>query len=392
MSLVLTPRWHMDQLTIGLQWMAELRLEPDRELANVLGTLLRRLGIPYVGIEGGSPSAATGATPSVAELMDLVQNAQDMAMALPHALLDGALVWELASHRELESHRELDEHTAKLGGCCSSHKMAHAQDGAPPNPVNWLPVHAQDGAPPNPVNWLPVHDLQLLAQPAIPSTDGTHAEVPMPSTGAHAEVPMQRIEGVGAVMGAPMAASACMGTARMMWREAIAEAQAAASDEIARVAGEPKCRAGPEVSVAPATALELSEVSVAPATALGSPALTLRVRKLHCEGCSETLHRALSAVAGVREVAVSIELPEEAEGLARIWGGSSGAPLDVSALINAAVAAGKPAEVFMPPASIEGPLDMSERAELHYLRRRVQDLEAAIARLSSLVVQRHPPS
>ena len=366
----------MDQLTIGLQWMAELRLEPDRELANVLGTLLRRLGIPNVGIEGGSPSAATGATPSVAELMDLVQNAQDMAMALPHALLDGALVWELASHRDFESHRELDEHTAKLGGCCSSHKMAHAQDGAPPNPVNWLPVH----------------DLQLLAQPAIPSTDGTHAEVPMPSTGAHAEVPMQRIEGVGAVMGAPMAASACIGTARMMWREAIAEAQAAPSDAIARVAGEPKCRAGPEVSVAPATALELSEVSVAPATALGSPALTLRVRKLHCEGCSETLHRALSAVAGVREVAVSIELPEEAEGLARIWGGSSGAPLDVSALINAAVAAGKPAEVFMPPASIEGPLDMSERAELHYLRRRVQDLEAAIARLSSLVVQRHPPS
>ena len=147
-----------------------------------------------------------------------------------------------------------------------------------------------------------------------------------------------------------------------------------------------------EVSVAPVTALELSEVSVAPATALGSPALTLRVRKLHCEGCSETLHRALTAVAGVREVAVSIELPEEAEGLARIWGGSSGAPLDVSALINAAVAAGKPAEVFIPPASIEGPLDMSERAELHYLRRRVQDLEAAIARLSSLVVQRHPPS
>ena len=58
--LVLTPRWHMDQLTTGLQWMAELRMEPDRELANVLGTLLRRLGIPYVGIEGGSPSAATG--------------------------------------------------------------------------------------------------------------------------------------------------------------------------------------------------------------------------------------------------------------------------------------------------------------------------------------------
>jgi copper chaperone CopZ len=188
-----------------------------------------------------------------------------------------------------------------------------------------------------------------------------------------------------------------------MGREAIAEDQAAPSYEIARVTGEPQRRAGPGVSVAPATALALSGVSVAPATALalsgvpvapatalGSPAFTLRVSKLHCEGCSETLHRALSAVAGVREVAVSIELPEEAEGLARIWGGSSGAPLDVGALINAAVAAGKPAEVYTPPASIEGPLGLSERAELLYLRKRVQDLEAAIGRLSSLVVQ--PPT
>jgi copper chaperone CopZ len=158
-----------------------------------------------------------------------------------------------------------------------------------------------------------------------------------------------------------------------MGREAIAEDQAAPSYEIARVTGEPQ-----------------PGVSVAPATALGSPACTLRVSKLHCEGCSETLHRALSAVAGVREVAVSIELPEEAEGLARIWGGSSGAPLDVGALINAAVAAGKPAEVYTPPASIEGPLGLSERAELLYLRKRVQDLEAAIGRLSSLVV--HPPT
>ena len=206
----------------------------------------------------------------------------------------------------------------------------------------------------------------------------------------HAEVPMQRIAGVGA----PTAASAaCVG---LMGREAIDEDQAAPSDEVARVTREPQRRAGPGVSVAPATALALSGVPVAPATALGSPAFTLRVSKLHCEGCSETLHRALSAVAGVREVAVSIELPEEAEGLARIWGGSSGAPLDVGALINAAVAAGKPAEVYTPPASIEGPLGLSERAELLYLRKRVQDLEAAIGRLSSLVVQpptnRQPPS
>ena len=87
-----------------------------------------------MGIEGGSAGTATGATPSVAELMSLIQNAQGMAMTLPQALLDDALVWEIESHRgldgeieshrgldgEIESHRGLDGHAAKLGDCCSS--------------------------------------------------------------------------------------------------------------------------------------------------------------------------------------------------------------------------------------------------------------------------------
>lgn len=103
---------------------------------------------------------------------------------------------------------------------------------------------------------------------------------------------------------------------------------------------------------------------------------------------------------------MAINEPDRAEGIARIWARpahdgvstahncAGAAPLDVQALLDAAVGAGKKAEVLARPAAgahdgapigRDTPLEPSEREELLHLRRRVQELETAIGSLAGLL-------
>ena len=125
--------------------------------------------------------------------------------------------------------------------------------------------------------------------------------------------------------------------------------------------------------------------------------VTLRVGELHCAGCSNALHDALANLPGVSQVAVSIDWPHDDAGTARVWG----VQLQPKVLIDAALGAGKPAELLQnphapPPPSPSSPprllppvpaappatqLSSNEKEELAYLRRRVSELESAIGGL-----------
>ena len=134
----------------------------------------------------------------------------------------------------------------------------------------------------------------------------------------------------------------------------------------------------------------------------------LQVGGLHCEGCCGALRDALSTVAGVSDVRVVILDAGRAEGMATIQGDPT--VLNASSLVDASRAVGKSAVVVAAPTapsaepgsrcemepkgpakleqcrSMPGdadakhaqptdPLDVSERAELEYLRARVAQLE-----------------
>jgi len=122
------------------------------------------------------------------------------------------------------------------------------------------------------------------------------------------------------------------------------------------------------------------------------PTLTLQVDQLYCHGCTAALETALASVPGTGPVVVRITEPSSAKGVAHIWAqvdeAAPNATLDVAALLAAARGTGKTAQVLEQQHVVsvsQGPLSWSEREELLYLRRRVQELESAIGGLSLLV-------